>query len=95
LELAFDHLAEQTGSADVAEKLCLDILDAPFGRLEKWPDSGAIVEPLRHIGAREIYRHSYRIIYVHRNDACYVIVCVHASRDLVQSLDPIRWESLP
>jgi plasmid stabilization system protein ParE len=95
LELAFDYLAEQSGSADVAERLCLDIFEAPFERLEKWPDSGAMVEPLRHISAREIYRHSYRIIYVHRQGACYVIVCIHSSRELMQLLDPIRWESLP
>jgi plasmid stabilization system protein ParE len=95
LQSAFDYIARQSRSFDVAERVCTEILDAPYERLESFPDSGAPVELLRHIGAREIYRHSYRIIYVHRAGACYVIICIHSSRDLARNLDPDRWNLLP
>jgi len=95
LESAFDYLARQSRSAAVAERICTELLDASYERLERLPRSGAPVEELRHIGAREIYKHSYRIIYVERGDACYVIMCIHSSRDLIRHLDPERWESLP
>ena len=55
------------------------------------PNSGALVEELKDIGARELYKHSYRIIYLHRGDACYVIQCIHSSRDLIRHIDPDRW----
>lgn len=45
--------------------------------------------------AREIHKHSYRIIYGHRRDACYVIRCIHSSRDLAQQLDVTNWPKFP
>jgi plasmid stabilization system protein ParE len=95
LQSAFDYLAQQSRSVEIAERVCTEILDASYHRLETLPDSGAPVESLRHIGAREIFRHSYRVIYVHRDGACYVIICIHTSRDLVRHLDPARWAGLP
>jgi plasmid stabilization system protein ParE len=88
----FDYLAREMQSADRAEAICLELLDAAYRRLQRLPDSGSPVEELRDFGAREILKHGYRIIYVHRGDACYVAQCIHASRDLVQHLDPERWE---
>src|SRR5688572_2970375 len=95
LESAFDYLATASRSVDVAERVCTEILDASFTRLETLPDSGAIVEMLKHIQAREIYKHSYRVIYVHRDEVCYVLMCIHSSRDLLRHLDPQRWATLP
>jgi plasmid stabilization system protein ParE len=95
LAAAFDYLAQQSRSVDVADRVCTEILDASYDRLETLPDSGALVAHLSHIGAREIYQHSYRIIYVHRGDTCYVIMCIHSSRDLARQLDPQRWSGLP
>jgi plasmid stabilization system protein ParE len=95
LAAAFDYIAIQSRSVDTAERICNDILDGSYERLETFPDSGAPVEALRHISAREIYIHSYRVIYVRRDDACYVIMCIHSSRDLARHLDPERWEKLP
>jgi plasmid stabilization system protein ParE len=95
LAAAFDYLARQSRSVDVADRVCTEILDASYDRLETLPDSGARVEHLSHIGAREIYKHSYRIIYVHRDHACYIIMCIHSSRDLARHLDPERWTGLP
>jgi plasmid stabilization system protein ParE len=95
LTAAFAYLAKASGSVDVADRVCTEILDASYDRLETFPDAGALVDPLKHIHAREIYKHSYRIIYIHRNDACYVLMCIHSSRDLVRHLDPQRWAGLP
>jgi plasmid stabilization system protein ParE len=90
----FDYLARSSGSLDVAERICLEILDAAYERLAGMPDGGALVAELTDLSAREIYKHSYRIIYVHRGDACYVIQCIHSSRDLARHLDPTRWDDL-
>jgi len=49
------------------------------------------VAELADLSAREIYKHSYRIIYLHQDDACTLIQCRHSSRDLVRHLDPARW----
>ncbi len=95
LASAFDYLARQSRSVDIAERVCNEILEASYDRLEALPNSGAPVEALREIGAREIFAHSYRVIYVHRDGACYVIICIHSSRDLIRHLDPQRWASLP
>jgi plasmid stabilization system protein ParE len=91
---AFDYLAKSSGSADVAERICIELLDAAYDRLARLPDSGARVEELAEIGAREIYKHSYRIIYLHRGDTCYIIQCIHSSRDLIRHLDPERWADI-
>ena len=58
------------------------------------PGGGALVAELADLSAREIYKHSYRIIYLHQGDACYVIQCIHSSRDLARHLDPARWTDL-
>jgi plasmid stabilization system protein ParE len=66
----FDYLARETQSTDRAEALCLELLDTAQSRLQRSPHSGAPVEELRDFGARELYKHGYRIIYVHQGDAC-------------------------
>jgi hypothetical protein len=73
----------------------LDLVAASSERLAILPDSGALVEDLAEWHAREVYRDSYRIIYVHRGDACYVNMCIHGSRDLARHIDRNRWDNLP
>ena len=90
----FDFLATSTASADTAERICEDLLEKTYSRLGVLPDSGALVYELRDYGAREIYVHAYRIIYVHEGDACYIRQCVHSSRDLIQHIDPEHWNDL-
>jgi plasmid stabilization system protein ParE len=90
----FDYLVQQSRSAQLAERICLELLKAAYDRLSVLPDSGALVQELTDIGARELYRHSYRIIYVHRAGACYVIQCIHSSRDLVRHIEPERWAGI-
>jgi len=87
----FDYLAKSTQSADLAERICFELLNAANERLGLWPDSGSLVPEGHEFGLRELYRHSYRIIYAHRGDACYIVRCIHSSRDLARQLDPTRW----
>jgi len=87
----YDFLASESQSLDVADRICEELLGASYERLATMPDSGALVLEAREHGAREIYRHSYRIIYLHRGDACYVVRCIHSSRDLARMLDPDHW----
>lgn len=87
----YDYLARETRSYDRAEALCLELLAAAQNRLVRLPDSGALVAELSDFGARELFKHDYRIIYVHIDDACYVAQCIHSSRDLARHIDPVRW----
>ena len=90
----FDYLAKSSQSLDLAERICNELLSAARERLELWPDSGSLLPEGREYGLRELYRHSYRIIYAHRGDACYIVRCIHSSRDLARQLDPLRWPSV-
>jgi plasmid stabilization system protein ParE len=91
----FDYLAHSTGSPEHAERICLDILEGSIDRLRTLPHSGSLVTELTEWQAREIYRQSYRIIYVCQSEVCYVRMCIHSSRDLVRHIDRAHWERLP
>jgi plasmid stabilization system protein ParE len=91
----YNYVAKQSQSLDVAERVCDEILMTTQERLELMPNSGSPVPEGSKFGAREIYRHSYRIIYIQRSDACYVVRCIHSSRDLARHLDPDNWPELP
>jgi plasmid stabilization system protein ParE len=94
LSQIFDYLAKSALSVDLAERICNELLAAANDRLRDWPDSGSLVPEGREYGLRELYRQSYRIIYAHRGDACYIVRCIHSSRDLARQLDPLRWPSV-
>jgi plasmid stabilization system protein ParE len=87
----YEYLAIQSQSLDTAERICNELLLASEERLSICPAAGALVPEGKQHGAREIYKHSYRIIYVVRGDACYVVRCIHSSRDLARHLDPTDW----
>ncbi|MEX2174473.1 MAG: type II toxin-antitoxin system RelE/ParE family toxin [Pirellulaceae bacterium] len=91
LAAIYDYVAKDSQSFDRADQLCAELL-AAAQQLERFPNAGALVEELLDIHAREIYRHGYRIIYVHPNDACYILQCIHSSRDLIRHLDPDHWD---
>ena len=94
LSRVFEFIAQRSQSVDTAERVCLELLSATHERLTHLPDSGALVEELRDFGAREVYQHRYRINYVHRQGACYIVQCVHSSCDLAKQLEPERWARL-
>jgi plasmid stabilization system protein ParE len=60
-------------------------------RIGVFPKAAAIVEELREYGVREIYFGAYRILYVVRDDTCYVVCVIHGSRDLLRHIDPQKW----
>jgi plasmid stabilization system protein ParE len=66
----------------------VDDIVAATGRLETAPRSGGIVVEIGDPSIREIYCHSYRVIYVVEADKCRVYAVMHGSRDLLQHLNP-------
>ena len=95
LAKVFDYLTERMQSVDRAEEFCVNLFQASVERLQRLPDSGALVEELAGWQAREIYWNSYRIIYVRKGDACYVNMRIHGSRDLARHIDRDLWDQLP
>jgi plasmid stabilization system protein ParE len=94
LSRIYDYLATQSQSFDTAERICNELLTASEERLSIFPAAGNLVPEGQQYGAREIYKHSYRIIYVTRGEACYVVRCIHGSRDLARHLDPTDWPAI-
>jgi toxin ParE1/3/4 len=60
-------------------------------RMETLPYAGGIVEDLRQYEVREIYYGVYRILYVIREEAVYVVCVIHGSRDLLRHVNPADW----
>jgi toxin ParE1/3/4 len=60
-------------------------------RLETFPHAAAIVEELREYDVREIYFGAYRILYVVREETCYIVSVIHGSRDLLRHISPDDW----
>jgi plasmid stabilization system protein ParE len=89
----YDYVATQSQSFDTADRICNELL-AASERLSSFAAAGNLVPEGQQYGAREIYKHSYRIIYVVRGDACYVVRCIHGSRDLARQLDPNDWPAI-
>jgi len=87
----YDYLARSSQSFILAERICNELMSAALGRLATLPDSESPVPEGIQYGAREIYQRSYRIIYVHQGEACFVVRCIHSSRDIAAHLDPENW----
>jgi len=87
----FRYLARASQSADVAARICDEIIQFAQDFLERLPSGGALVEQGRDFGAREIYKHGYRLIYVRRGEHCYIVRCIHSSRDIARELHPADW----
>lgn len=60
-------------------------------RMETLPYAAGIVEDLREYGVREIYYGAYRILYVIREETCYIICVIHGNRDLLRHINPNDW----
>ena len=72
-----------------AERLATRIVEAPRG-LARFPQSGGIVSEFGRDDFREIFVHSYRILYRIDGPAedCYIVAVIHGSRDLRRALRP-------
>ena len=60
-----------------AERFTTEILAAPK-RLKDFPLSGQVVPDLDQDHIREIVYRSYRIVYLHDGQSCFIISVIHA-----------------
>jgi plasmid stabilization system protein ParE len=74
-----------------AEKTCGRILQA-VDRLETFPLIGPEVPEFESSGLRELIVRPYRVLYVTRENVCWIVAVVHGSRDLSRLIRP---EDLP
>jgi plasmid stabilization system protein ParE len=76
-----------TRSLGYAEKLMERIMQAPR-LLASSPLLGRVVPEYAEDHIRELILRPYRLIYVVRDDTCYVVAAVHSSRDLASLFRP-------
>jgi len=78
-------------SPSYAERFGIQIVESPR-RLEKYPHSGRIVPEFNDEEIRELFYSSYRIIYLIKDEDCYITAVIHGSRDIIQHLEPGDWD---
>jgi toxin ParE1/3/4 len=78
-------------SPTYAERLGTRLV-ASTRRLRDFPLSGRLVPEFQDEAIREILCGSYRIIYVVREEACFVTAVIHASRSFLVHVRPEEWE---
>jgi toxin ParE1/3/4 len=83
LHAVVEHIA--LDSPALARRVGKDLLHA-VRRLTDFPGSGRTVPEFEREEVREVLEGSYRIIYVVRGDACYVVAVRHGSRNLRRHL---------
>lgn len=83
------HIAQD--SAIYAERFANAVVHAPE-RLARFPRCGRIAPEFANPDIRELIYGAYRIIYVTRRSACYVVAVVHGSRDILRRLKPGSWD---
>lgn len=87
-----DYIAN---SSTTAADAVIERLFAAPNRLEMFPLAGAVVEKLEDRGVREVLCGTYRLLYVCREDICYITAIIHSSRDLARLIEPRMWEPEP
>ncbi len=75
----YDYIADQ--SEVYAESVYARILVRPE-QLERFPDSGSIVPEYRRSDVRELFVHSFRLVYRIDGDEVRVLTVIHGSRQL-------------
>lgn len=83
------HIAED--SPAYAERFGLRVVEAPR-RLVEFARSGRVVPEFQDQNIRELIYGTYRIIYLIRQDVCYITAVVHGSRDILRHLKPGEWD---
>ena len=84
-----EHISED--SPVYAERFGLQVVESPR-RLEQFPYCGRTVPEFKDENIRELIYGSYRIIYLIRNDDCYITAVIHGSRDILRHLKPGDWD---
>ncbi|WP_417737358.1 type II toxin-antitoxin system RelE/ParE family toxin [Rosistilla oblonga] len=75
----YDYIAAQ--SETYADSVYARILARP-DQLQRFPDSGAIVPEYNRTDVRELFVHSFRLIYRIDGDEVRVLTVIHGSRRL-------------
>jgi plasmid stabilization system protein ParE len=75
----YDFIADQ--SEAYAESVYARLIVRPQ-QLEKFPDSGSIVPEYNRADIRELFLHSFRIIYRILDEEVRVLTVIHGSRQL-------------
>src|SRR5262249_6954836 len=86
-----DYVAGQspTNAATLGER----ILAAP-NQLEMFPLIGAVVPEFERDDLRELLVHSFRILYIVRDDTCIIVAVIHGRQDLKRTLSPSELQPL-
>ncbi|HHT9124422.1 MAG TPA: type II toxin-antitoxin system RelE/ParE family toxin [Candidatus Brocadiia bacterium] len=84
-----EHIAED--SQIYAERFGIRVVEAPR-RLVQFPYCGRVVPEFKDENIRELIYGSYRIIYLIRQDVCYITAIIHGSRDILRHLKPGDWD---
>lgn len=84
-----EHITED--SQIYAERFGIRVVEAPRC-LEQFPYRGHIVSEFKDENIRELIYGSYRIIYLIRQDVCYITAIIHGSRDILCHLKPGDWD---
>jgi plasmid stabilization system protein ParE len=98
-ESALKHVEEiiafvAGGSISRADKLQEKLLAAPE-ILVHTPRLGRRVPEFNIEELRELLVKPYRILYLLRDDTCFVVAVIHARRDLARAFDPTEIDDLP
>jgi len=75
----YDYIADQ--SEAYAESVYARIVARPE-QLERFPDSGSIVPECNRPDIREVFVHSFRIVYRIHDEEVRVLTVIHDSRQL-------------
>ncbi|NCO33311.1 MAG: hypothetical protein AUJ92_16445 [Armatimonadetes bacterium CG2_30_59_28] len=76
-----------------AARVGTSIVEAPR-RLEEFPRCGRVVPEFENGNIRELIYGSYRIIYVIREEGCFIVAVTHGSRDILRHIDSGGWDIL-
>lgn len=83
------HIAKD--SPIYAERFGLRVVEAPR-HLMQFPACGRVVPEFNEENIRELIYGAYRIIYLIREDSCYITAVIHGSRDILLHLKPGEWD---
>lgn len=89
LQDIIEHIARD--SFVYAERFGIRVVEAPR-RLVQFPYCGRIVPEFEEENIRELIYGAYRIIYLIREEVCYIVAIIHGSRDILCYLKKGDWD---
>ncbi|MBM4166420.1 MAG: type II toxin-antitoxin system RelE/ParE family toxin [Ignavibacteria bacterium] len=86
-----DYIAKD--SPVYAERFGIRVVESPR-ILEQFSRCGRIVPEFNDENIRELFYGSYRILYVIREEQCFIVAVIHGSRDILLHIEPGEWDIL-